>query len=103
MQPLYIFFSVYQHVVGKKPKWSWDWDEGRPPQLLVSKQHQAGTLSLARFRSAGIQVGCAGQGCLLLFLLPLTLSINNTIFTQCFGSAEQLSGTHWCGAFPEDP
>nr|XP_031362395.1 uncharacterized protein LOC110469041 [Lonchura striata domestica] len=38
-----------------KPKWSWDWDEGRPPQPLVSKQHQAGTLSLAHFHSAGIQ------------------------------------------------
>lgn len=28
-------------MVGKKPKWSWDQDEGRPPQPLVSKQHHS--------------------------------------------------------------
>lgn len=40
MHPLYIFF-VYQHMVGKKPKWSWDPDEDKSPQPRVSKQHHS--------------------------------------------------------------
>lgn len=43
MHPLYIFF-IYQHVVGKKPKWSWDPDEGDLHSHWSANSTTAGTL-----------------------------------------------------------